>query len=51
MTLQKLTEFVKRSIASQEQLKNEHGMLPFPEWNKGYLEALVDIQALLNDSE
>lgn len=35
------------AILNQEGLKKENETMGFPEWNKGYLEALLDIKRTL----
>ena len=43
-----LKEWLNFAIMNQLELKVEHGPLPFPEWNKGYLEALEDMKIKLD---
>lgn len=44
-----LQGWIDNAILNQLELKVENGDLPFPEWNKGYLEALRDMHAVLVD--
>lgn len=41
-------EWINFAIQNQHDMKNEHHNLPFPEWNKGYLEALLDARIKYN---
>ncbi len=45
-----LSERLDFMIENQEQLKVENKPMEFPEWNKGYLEALTDMRKELNKS-
>jgi hypothetical protein len=40
--IEKLQRWLEFMILNQEQLKIEYKDIPYPEWNKGYLEALND---------
>jgi hypothetical protein len=44
-----LQNWIDNAILNQLELQNENGDLPFPAWNKGYLEALRDVHAVLVD--
>jgi len=37
------------AIESQEELKKEFDKFDFPQWNNGYLNALLDAKAIFND--
>lgn len=40
-----IREFIDWAISNQEGLKKENAPSPFPDWNKGYLEALNDCKS------
>jgi hypothetical protein len=44
--INKIKGWVDFYIKNQQELKTEHdASIPFPEWNKGYMEALKDMRA------
>jgi hypothetical protein len=55
MSHKKLIDVIKRwvdfSIENQEQLEVECKEFPLPDWNKGYLQCLNDIQTILKETK
>jgi len=46
-----IEHWMEFSIENQEELKLEHKGMPFPEWNKGYLDCLYDLKKIIEGKE
>lgn len=46
-----IKEWLSFSLKNQMELQKECDPLEFPTWNKGYLEALRDLEEIINDNK